>query len=51
MSLDRHLEPEWVNDYDLPDDDPDPDAERDRREAEAIEDYNHWVGEQMGWDE
>ena len=50
MSLDKHLEPDWVDDYDLESaDDIDPDLDRDRREAEAIEDeYDAWVDRQMG---
>ena len=52
MNLDRHLEPDWVDDYDEPDDDFDPDQDRDRREAEAIEDtYRRWIGSEMGWEE
>ena len=51
MSLDKDLEPDWVDDYDDIDDELDPDLERDRREAEAIEDewadtrtaYDRWV--------
>lgn len=49
MSLDRELEPDWVNDYDTKNDEFDPDLDRDRREAEAIEDaYDAWVDRQMG---
>ena len=49
MSLDRELEPDWVNDYDTKNDEFDPDLERDRREAEAIEDaYDALVDRQMG---
>ena len=44
MSLDRHLEPDWVDDYDDDHDDPDPDQDRDRCEAEATENaYDRWV--------
>ena len=44
MSLDRHLEPDWVDDYDDVDDELDPDMERDRCEAEATENaYDRWV--------
>ena len=44
MTLDKHLEPDWVDDYDDIDDELDPDLERDRREAEATENaYDRWV--------
>ena len=44
MSLDSHLEPDWVDDYDDDHDDPDPDQDRDRCEAEATENaYDRWV--------
>lgn len=48
MSLERELEPDWVDDYAAADD-IDPDLDRDRREAEAIEDeYDARVDRQMG---
>lgn len=45
--LDRHLEPDWVDEDDQPDE-RDPDLERDRLEAEAVEDdadraYEAWL--------
>ena len=49
MALERHLEPDWVDNFDTEGHDFDPDLDRDRREAEAIEDaYDAWVDRQMG---
>ena len=49
MSLDKHLEPDWVDDYDDIDDDLDPDMERDR-DAD-FNAYDRWVETHMGWGE
>lgn len=50
MSLDRELEPDWVDDYDESDDERDPDQERDRAEAESIEDaYDRWIEAHSWW--
>lgn len=56
MSLERELEPDWVNDYDTKNDEFDPDLDRDRREAEAIEDEygrrvetHSWPGSKENW--
>ena len=49
MSLDRELEPDWVDDYDTEDDEPDPDMDRDR-DAD-FNAYDRWVETHMGWDE
>ena len=50
MSLDRHLEPEWVDDYDTDPDERDPDVERDAAaERAADEAYDRWVETHMGW--
>ena len=49
MSLDKHLEPDWVDDYDDVDDELDPDLERER-DAD-FNAYDQWVETHMGWDE
>lgn len=51
VSLDRHLEPDWVDDSDDErDDEPDPDQWRDRREDEATEDaYDRWIESHSWW--
>ena len=50
MSLDRHLEPDWVDDYDDLDDERDPDLERDAAaERAADEAYDRWIESRMGW--
>ena len=41
MSLDKHLEPDWVDDYDTEEDELDPDMERDR-DAD-FNPYDRWV--------
>ena len=47
MSLDKHLEPDWVDDYDDyddEDDERDPDQERDAAwDRAADEAYDRWV--------
>ena len=47
MSLDQHLEPDWVDDYDESDDERDPDQERDY--DEDMKAYDRWVEAHMGW--
>ena len=49
MSLDRHLEPDWVDDYDDVDDERDPDLEREAAADRAADDaYEQWVDRQLG---
>ena len=44
MSLDKHLEPDWVDDYDDEDDERDPVQERDAAwDRAADEAYDRWV--------
>lgn len=50
MSLDKHLEPDWVDDYDDLDVERDPDLERDRAADDAADRaYEQWRDRQMGW--
>ena len=44
VSLERELEPDWVDDYDDEDDERDPDQERDAEwDRETADIYDRWV--------
>lgn len=50
VSLERELEPDWVDDYDDVDDERDPDRERDQDwDRDTYKAYDRWVETHMGW--
>lgn len=52
MSLDRELEPDWVGDMELEEDEWDPDQDKDRDADDRGERlYKEWRDQQMGWDQ